>query len=108
MRQLVDADATVDLFAGSQTLSRAFRQTKKHLYIPLDIRENVYSAVHQKWVQNLAFGIMKETPQQILAKIALYCKLQCPGLARLKLGEVWGSPCCTTFSKMGVINGVHQ
>ena len=81
---------------------------KKHLYIPLDIREDVYSAVHQKWVKNLAFDIMKETPQQILAKIVLHCKQQCPGLTRLKLGELWGSPCCTTFSKMGVINGAHQ
>ena len=57
---------------------------------------------------NIPFDILTEGAEEILIKVALEVKRRCPGVWRIRLGEVWASPCCKTFCKLGVINKEHQ
>ena len=77
-------------------------------YIPLDKKEEMYSSAQQKTVKNVQFDVMKETPAQTMAIVARELKRRRRGVQRMRLGEVWLSPPCFTYSKLGPIHGEHQ
>ena len=79
-------------------------------YIPLDGKEAVFSAAQQKMVKNVPFDIMQETPAQTMAIVVRDLERRRRGVKRMRLGEVWLSPPCNTYSycKLGPINGEHQ
>ena len=70
--------------------------------------EDVYSATQKDWVRNIQFDIMEETVMQIVAKVVREVKRRRPGVQRIRLGELWASPSCNTFCKLGPINKEHQ
>ena len=59
------------------------------------------------WVKNIPFDIMEETVMQILVKVVQEVKSRRPGVQRIRLGELWASPSCNTFCKLGPINKEH-
>ena len=46
--------------------------------------------------------------EEVLIKVVLEVKQRCLGVQRIRLGEVWASPSCNTFCKLGAINGENQ
>ena len=62
-----------------------------------------------RWVQHIKFDIMREDSQQLLLKIVeeVMIKKRSPGVKRMKLGELWASPCCAAFCKLGPMNKEH-
>ena len=52
-------------------------------------------------MRNVPFDILQESVEQILVKVVLEVK-------RIRFGEVWASPSCNTFCKLGLINKEHQ
>ena len=77
-------------------------------YVPLDAREAMYSAAQKKVVRNIPFNILEEMTEQTLVKVVQEVKRRRPGVLRIRLGELWLSPSCNTFCKMGQINKEHQ
>ena len=59
-------------------------------------------------MRNIPFDIQTESVEEILIKVVLEVKWRYPGVQRTRLGEVWASPCCKTFCKLGVINKEYQ
>ena len=98
----------VDVLAGTQSIGPVYHRRKGVAYIPLDGKEEVYSAAQQKTVKNVPFDIMKETPTQTVAIVVRELKRRRPGVKRMRLGEVWVSSPCFAYCKLGPINGEHQ
>ena len=77
-------------------------------YVLLDTRVDVYSAAEREWVKNIPFDIMEETVMQILVKVVLEVNRRRHGVRMIRLGDLWASPSCNTFCKLGPINKEHQ
>ena len=88
----------LDVFAGTQSMGPVYRQRKGVAYIPLDGKEAVFSAAQQKMVKNVPFGIMQETPAQTMAIVVRDLERRRQGVKRMRLGEVWLSLPCNTYS----------
>ena len=50
---------------------------------------------------------MKATPAQTMAIVVGELKRRRRGVKRMRLGEVWASPPCNTYCKLGPINKEH-
>ena len=98
----------LDVFAGTQSMGPVYCQRKAVAYIPLDGNEAVFSAAQQKMVKNVPFDIMQKIPAQTMALVVRELKRRRRGVKRMRLGEVWLSPPCNTYCKLGPINGEHQ
>ena len=100
----------MDVFAGTQSMGPVYRQRTGVEYIPLDKKEELYSAAQRKTVRNIPFNIMKDTAEQTLAIVVMELKRRRPGVKRMRLGlgEGWFSPTCNTFCKMDSINGENK
>ena len=97
-----------DVFTEPQLMGPVYRHRKGVAYIPLDGTETVYSAAQQKMVKSVPFDIMQETPAQTMAIVVRELKRRRRGVKRMRLGEVWLSPPCNTYCKLGPINKEHQ
>ena len=97
----------VDVFAGTHSMGPVYHHRKGVMYIPLDGKEEIYSAAQQKTVENVQFDIMKEPPEQTMAIVVREMKRRKRGVERMRLGEVWCSPPCFTYCKLGPINRNH-
>ena len=56
---------TVGVCAGTQSMGQVYYHRKGVMYIPLDGKEEIFSAAQQKKVKNVQYDIMTETPEQI-------------------------------------------
>jgi hypothetical protein len=91
-----------DLCAGTQSIRPVYRSRKNAAYIPLDKKEEVFSAALQKTVKNIPYDIMQTSPEETMAIIVRETKRCKRGpVLRIKLGEVRLSVPCNTFCKLG-------
>ena len=59
--RIKDEEATevaADICSGTQSMKPVYRHRKKHVYLPLDDKEEVFSAAQQKKVKNIRYDIM--------------------------------------------------
>ena len=99
----------VDFCAGTQSVGPVYRSKRNVMYIPLDAKGEVYSGARQKKVKNIPYDIMKSSPVETMGIVVTEMQRRKRGaVRRIRLGEVWLSPPCNTFCKLGPINKEHQ
>ena len=100
---------SVDFCAGTQSMGPVHRSRKGVMYITLDEKEAVFSAARQTKVKNIQYDIMESSPEETMGIVVKEMKRRKRrAVRRMRLGEVWLSPPCNTFFKLGVINKEHQ
>ena len=102
-------EVAADICSGTQSIRPVYRSRKNAAYIPLDKKEEVFSAALQQAVKNTPYDIMQTSPEETMAVIVRETqRLKRRPMKRITLGEVWLSVPCNTYCKMGYINGEHQ
>ena len=103
-------EVAADICSGTQSMKPVYRRRKKHAYVALDDRVEIFSAAQQKTVKNTRYDIMETSPEDTVVVIVKETQRLKPRtkVKRIKLEEVWLSVPCNTYCKMGYINGEHQ
>ena len=111
--RIKDREATgvaADICSGTQPMKPVYRRRKKHAYVALDDRVEIFSAAQQKTVKNTRYNIMETSPEETMVVIVKETQRLKPRtkVQRVKLEEVWLSVPCGSYSKMDYINGEHR
>lgn len=73
------------------------------IYVPVDIRQHVYSPTAKRTVRNRAVDINEQTAASLLLEVERAVQDKQKG-GKWKVAYVWWSPECTTYTKADAVN----